>query len=131
MIRCLCEEKPKLSDVSLAQSEFVYNSAINSSTGFSPLEVVYKTSPKNVVDLVDLPADKHLHEKLFQVGDEFHSGNVNEDKHSRMRSSKERRYDEDMIIELTRGIYGAYSVSQDDSTERRKSGNEIVGCGSK
>ncbi|GJV24959.1 putative nucleotidyltransferase, ribonuclease H [Tanacetum coccineum] len=91
MIRCLCEEKPKLSNVLLAQSEFVYNT------------------------------DKHLREKLFQVGDE--------DKHSRTRSSKDRRYDKDMINELTRGIYVAYSVSQDDSTEAVSPGMKLLVVG--
>ncbi|GJZ71856.1 RNA-directed DNA polymerase, eukaryota [Tanacetum coccineum] len=153
MVRCLCGGKPKLWDVSLAQVEFAYNSAVHSSTGFSPFEVVYKTSPRHVVDLVDLPgkknvqanrmveevqathevvraniteanakckitADKHRRKKLFQVEDEvmvflrkerFPVGTysklqpkkyVNESKHSRTSSSKERRNDEDMIQEL-------------------------------
>ncbi|GKC59674.1 hypothetical protein Tco_1087272 [Tanacetum coccineum] len=180
----------------IVQKSITSDRDIHSSTGFSPFEVAYMTSPRHVVDLVDLPgkkniqanrmveqvqdthevvrakitksnakykikADKHLREKLFQVGDEimvflrkerfsvgtysklqqknygsymiprkinnnayaldfpntmsisktfnvsyiyeFHSGNVNEGKHSGTSSFKDRRYDEDMINELARG----------------------------
>ncbi|GKA23683.1 RNA-directed DNA polymerase [Tanacetum coccineum] len=62
MIRCLRGDKPGLWDVSLAQAEFTYNSAVDSSTGFSPFEVVYKTSPSQVVDLVDLASKKNVKE---------------------------------------------------------------------
>ncbi|GKA60361.1 transposon ty3-I gag-pol polyprotein [Tanacetum coccineum] len=60
MIRCLYGEKPKLWDVSLAQAKFAYNSVVHNSTGFSPFEVVYKTSPRQVVDLVDLQGKKNI-----------------------------------------------------------------------
>ncbi|GJT18569.1 RNA-directed DNA polymerase [Tanacetum coccineum] len=69
---------PKLKrDVSLAQAKFAYNSVVHSSMGFSPFEVVYKTSPRHMVNLVDLSGKKdvqanrmHRRKKLFQVGDE-------------------------------------------------------------
>nr|GEX02458.1 ATP-dependent DNA helicase RecG [Tanacetum cinerariifolium] len=60
IIRCLCEEMPKLWDVSLTQAEFAYNSAVHSSTRFSPFEIVYKTSPWHVMYLVDLPGKKNI-----------------------------------------------------------------------
>ncbi|GJS59026.1 RNA-directed DNA polymerase [Tanacetum coccineum] len=60
MICCLYGGKPELWDVSLAQTEFAYSSAVHSSTGFSPFEVVYKTSPRHVVELVDLPGKKNV-----------------------------------------------------------------------
>ncbi|GJX98659.1 RNA-directed DNA polymerase [Tanacetum coccineum] len=109
----------------------------SSSTRFSPYEIVYKTSPRRMVDLVDLAgkknikatrmveevqptheviqakitksnakykakADNHGRVKLFQVGDEFQTADVNEGENSRMSSSKEREHYEDMIKELAK-----------------------------
>ncbi|GJT85965.1 RNA-directed DNA polymerase [Tanacetum coccineum] len=53
-------EKPKLWDVSLAQAEFAYNIAVHSFMRFSPFKVAYKTSPRHVVDLVDLLGKKNI-----------------------------------------------------------------------
>ncbi|GJV19891.1 transposon ty3-I gag-pol polyprotein [Tanacetum coccineum] len=50
--------------------------------------------PKSITS--DQGTDKHRQKKLFQVGDE----DVNEDKHSRTRSFKERGNDENIINEL-------------------------------
>ncbi|GJX63376.1 RNA-directed DNA polymerase [Tanacetum coccineum] len=82
MICCLCGEKPKLWDVSLTQSGFAYNSAVHSSTGFSSFEVVYKTSSRNVVDLVDLPGKKNVQANRmveeFQATHEVMRANITE-----------------------------------------------------
>ncbi|GKD45235.1 transposon ty3-I gag-pol polyprotein [Tanacetum coccineum] len=60
MIRCLCREKPKLWNVSLTQAGFAYNSVVYSSTGFSPFQVMYKTSLRHVVDLLDLSGKQNV-----------------------------------------------------------------------
>ncbi|GKE91024.1 transposon ty3-I gag-pol polyprotein, partial [Tanacetum coccineum] len=42
------------------ETEFAYSSAVHSSMGFSPFEVVYKTSPRHMVDLVDLMGKNNI-----------------------------------------------------------------------
>nr|GEZ58848.1 kanadaptin-like protein [Tanacetum cinerariifolium] len=173
MIRCLCGKKPKHWHVSLAQDKFALNNAVHSSTGFSPFEVVYKASPRHVVDLVDLARKKNVqannmvekvqttHENVFRLGlkgsygqrnmtctkyferlmityvvdlpnamsisktfnvsdiYEFHSNDVNEDKHSSTSYSKERRNDEDMINKLVEEYI--------DHIDRDRRKNKITG----
>ncbi|GKB96486.1 hypothetical protein Tco_0982623, partial [Tanacetum coccineum] len=105
------------------------------------------TSPRHVVDLVDLPGKKNIqttrmveevqatHEvvraniteananisKTFNVSNlyEFHSEDVNEDKHSRTSSSKERENDEDVINKLAEEYM--------DHIDRGKRKNGITG----
>lgn len=51
MIQCLCNDKPKWWDIILAQAEFAFNSTMHSSTGKTPIEIVYVKAPKNTLDL--------------------------------------------------------------------------------
>ena len=60
MIRCLFWDKPKLWDVYLDQDEFSYNIEVQSSTGFSPFAIVYKTLPNEVADLIGLLGKKNV-----------------------------------------------------------------------
>ncbi|GKA06116.1 hypothetical protein Tco_0685236 [Tanacetum coccineum] len=61
--------------------------------------------------VLDMPNTMSI-SKTFNVSYiyEFHSGNMNGGKHLRINSSEEMRYDVDMINELARGTYGAYSA---------------------
>lgn len=45
MLRCLVGEHVKSWDQKLFQAEFAYNHAVNRSTGFSPVQVVYSMVP--------------------------------------------------------------------------------------
>ncbi|GJX72611.1 RNA-directed DNA polymerase [Tanacetum coccineum] len=111
-------------DVSLAQAEFTYNSVVDSSTGFSPFEVVYKTSLRHVVDLFDLPRNTNIQAnrmvKEVQATHEVVRANITEanakykiaaDKHHRKKLFQVG--DEVMVFLLKeRFLVGTYSKLQ-------------------
>ena len=51
MLRCLVGDKPKRWDLILPQAEFSYNNSINRSTGRSPFQIVYGSSPRTAPEL--------------------------------------------------------------------------------
>ena len=51
LLRCLVGDKPKGWDLILPQVEFTYNNSINRSTGRSPFQIVYGSSPRTTLEL--------------------------------------------------------------------------------
>ena len=51
LLRCLVGDKPKGRDLILPQPEFSYNNSINRSTGRSPFQIVYGSSPRTAPKL--------------------------------------------------------------------------------
>ena len=55
LLRCLVGEHMKSWDKKLSQAEFAHNHAVNSSTGFSPFQVVYTIVPRGPLNLLPFP----------------------------------------------------------------------------
>ena len=51
LLRCLVGDKPKGWDLILPQADFSYNNSINRSTGRSPFQIVYGSSPRTALEL--------------------------------------------------------------------------------
>ena len=51
MLRCLVGDKPKGWDLILPQVEFVYNNSMKKSSGRSPFQIVYGSSPRTIPKL--------------------------------------------------------------------------------
>jgi len=60
LLRCVVGEKQGAWDLILPLIEFIYNNAVNRSTGKSPFEVVLGYSPPTSADLIPLPPDAHV-----------------------------------------------------------------------
>ena len=78
LLRCLVGDKPKGWDLILPQAKFAYNNSINRSTGGSPFQIVYGSSPRTTPELRKMEQGertsaeaeefvehiKHLHEEV-------------------------------------------------------------------
>ena len=63
LLRCLTSDHVRSWDQKLCQEEFAHNHAVNRSTGFSPLQVVYSIMPCGPLDLIPLPSKTRVHGK--------------------------------------------------------------------
>ena len=57
LLRCVVAEKQGTLDLTLPLVEFVYNNAVNRTTGKSPFEIVHGYSPRTLANLIPLPPD--------------------------------------------------------------------------
>ena len=78
LLRCLVGDKPKGWDLILPQEKLGYNNSINRSTGRSPFQIVYGSSPRTALELRKMEQGertsaeakefvehiKHLHEEV-------------------------------------------------------------------
>ena len=64
LLRCLIGEYLKSWDQKLPQAEFTHNNAVNQSTDRSPFEVVYRFHPRGPLDLISLPANTKIQDKV-------------------------------------------------------------------
>ena len=55
LLRCLVGKNLKAWEECLPHAKFAYNTVVNSTTSYSPFEVVYDSSPLSLLNLLPLP----------------------------------------------------------------------------
>ena len=79
LLRCLVRDKPKGWDLILPQEKISYNNFVNRSTGRSPFQIVYGSSPRTTPELRKMEQG----ERTSVVAEEFveHVKNLHEEVH--------------------------------------------------
>ena len=66
-------DKPKGWDLILPQAEFAYNNSVNRSTGRSPFQIVYGSSPRTALELRKMEQGERTSAKAEEYADHIKS----------------------------------------------------------
>ena len=101
LLRCLVGDKPKGWDLILPQEEFAYNNSINRSTGRSPFQIVYGSSPRTTLELRKMEQGERTSaeaeefvEHIKSLHEEVHAHITKMNKKYKARVDQRRRHKE-------------------------------------
>ena len=108
LLRCLVGDKPKGWDLILPQAEFAYNNSVNRSTGRSPFQIVYGSSPRIAPKLRKMEQGERTSAEAEEFSDhikslhEVHAHIKKMNQQYKARADQRRRHKEfqvwDMVI---------------------------------
>ena len=88
LLRCLVANNPKGWDLILPQVEFSYNTSINRSTGRSPFQIVYGSSPKTALELRKMEQGERTSAEAEEVAD--HIKSLHEEVHAHINKMNQQ-----------------------------------------
>ena len=81
-------DKPKGWDLILPQAEFAYNNFVNRSTGRSPFQIVYGSSPRNTIEMRKMEQGERTSAEAEEFAD--HIKSLHEEVHAHINKMNQQ-----------------------------------------